>query len=52
MDNMVQQALEANLLNVVKTVEDQLDAKLHQLENLDEDDLERIRRKRIDEMKK
>jgi hypothetical protein len=52
MDGMVQQALEANLLQVAKTFEDQIDAQLHQLENLDEDDLERIRQRRIDEMKR
>lgn len=52
MDGVIQQALEANLLKVAQTVEDQIDAKLHKLDNLDEDDIERIRQKRIDDMKR
>ena len=52
MDGAIQHALEQNLLQVAKTVEDQLDAKLHELDNLEEDDLERIRQKRIEDMKK
>jgi acetyl-CoA carboxylase alpha subunit len=52
MENVVQQALEGNLLRAAKTMEDAVDAQLHRLENLEEDDLERIRQKRIDEMKK
>ena len=52
MDGVIQQALEANLLKVAQTVEDQIDAKLHKLENLDEDDLEKIRQKKLGDMKK
>ena len=52
MDGVIQQALEANLLKVAQTVEDQIDAKLHKLENLDEDDLEKIRQKKFSDMKK
>ena len=52
MDGAVQQMLEQNLLQVAQTMEAQLDAQLHNLDNLEEDDLERIRQKRIDDMKK
>lgn len=48
----MQQALEQNILQAVKQVEDQIDSELHRLENLDEDELEKLRLHRIDEMKK
>mmetsp|Transcript_36730 Transcript_36730/g.80015 ORF Transcript_36730/g.80015 Transcript_36730/m.80015 type:complete len:221 (-) Transcript_36730:60-722(-) len=48
---MMQQVVEQQVMNVASVVEDQLDEQLHKLENLDEDDLERIRQKRIDAMK-
>lgn len=51
-NQLVQQAIEASLLQAAQAMEDQLDSQLHQLENLDEDDLERVRQRRIDEMKR
>lgn len=48
----VQQALEHSLLQAAQTMENELDTQLHKLENLGEDDLESIRRKRLEEMKR
>lgn len=50
--NPLQQVLEDTLLRAAKEVEDQLDSQLHQLDNMDEDDIEKLRRKRIEEMKR
>jgi uncharacterized protein (UPF0335 family) len=44
--------VEQSLLQVAQNMEEQLDAQIHQLENLDEDDLERIRRKRLEEFRR
>jgi acetyl-CoA carboxylase alpha subunit len=52
MDGMIQQAVEQNVLRAVQQVEDQIDAELHRLENLDEDELEKLRQGRINEMKR
>ena len=52
MDQATAALVEQSLLQAAQNVEEQLDAKLHQLENLEEDDLERIRRKRIDEYRR
>ena len=49
---MVQAAIEQNVLNIAKQMEDQLDSQLNKMDNLDEDDLEGIRRKRIDDLKR
>jgi hypothetical protein len=49
---MVQQVIEQHAMSVATVVEDQLDEQLHRLENLDEDDLERIRQSRIDQLKR
>mmetsp|Transcript_12032 Transcript_12032/g.33838 ORF Transcript_12032/g.33838 Transcript_12032/m.33838 type:complete len:219 (+) Transcript_12032:234-890(+) len=49
---MVQAAIEQQVLNVAKQMEDQLDSQMQKMENLGEDDLEAIRRKRIDDMKR
>merc|ERR1719194_254071 len=48
----VQQAIEGQVLAAAPQMEDALDEKLHELENLDEDDLERVKQRRLDEMKK
>merc|ERR1719407_358073 len=48
----VQQAIEGQVLAAAQQMEDALDEKLHELENLDEDDLERVKQRRLDEMKK
>lgn len=53
MAGQLQQAvLEQTLLSLGKQLEDQLDAQLHKLDNLQDDDLERLRQKRIDEMRR
>ncbi|CAD5218470.1 unnamed protein product [Bursaphelenchus okinawaensis] len=44
--------LAAHLLNAAKVVEQKLDAELDRLENLGDDEMEEIRRKRMAEMKK
>jgi HD superfamily phosphohydrolase len=51
MEQIVQQAMEQNLLRVAKQLEDQLDSELHKLDNLQDDDVERIRQRRIMELK-
>jgi len=49
----MQQALEQQLLSVAKAVEDKIDAEMKQLDDIenDEDELERIRAKRMKELK-
>ncbi|KAJ1491572.1 thioredoxin domain-containing protein 9-like protein [Baffinella frigidus] len=49
---MAQARLETNLMNIAKTIEDQVDAETKRMGELDEDDLDRIRQKRIEQMKK
>merc|ERR1711981_454473 len=51
--HIMQQAMEAQLLNVAKAVEDKIDAEMAELDALENDDdaLERIRQKRLQEMK-
>jgi hypothetical protein len=49
---VVQQALEASVLRAVAAVEERLDAQLQQLERLDDDDLEALRRRRLDDLKR
>jgi len=44
--------VEQSLLQVAQNMEEQLDAQIHQLDNLGEDDLERIRRKRLEEFRR
>ena len=39
-------------MQVAKNVEDQLDSQLHQLDNLKEDDVEQLRQKRIQQLKR
>lgn len=48
----VQHVIEESVLRAAETVEQQLDAQLYKLDNLDEDDLDRIRQKRLDDLKK
>ncbi|KAK3238821.1 hypothetical protein CYMTET_51200 [Cymbomonas tetramitiformis] len=52
MEGMVQQAVTQNLMNVAKVVEDQLDEQIYKLENMNDDDLDSLRKKRIESMKK
>lgn len=49
---MMQQALEQHVMNVAQTVEDQIDAQNKALDDMDEDDLERLREKRMQQMRK
>ena len=49
---MVQQQMEHHVLNVAQTVEAELDAKIKAMEDMDEDDLERIRERRMLQMRK
>ncbi len=48
----MQAALEQQILNVAQAVEDQLDEQTKRLDDLDEDDLERLREKRMAQMRK
>ena len=52
MAEAVQSIMEQQLLQAAKAVEAQVDSELHRLENLDEDDLEALRRRRLESMKK
>ena len=52
MQHAVQAAIEQQVLRAAQEVENQIDAELHKLETLDDDDLERLRQKRIDELKR
>ena len=52
MDTLVQQAVEQNVIAAVQRVEADLDNQLHELENLDEDGLERVRERRMQQLKK
>lgn len=51
MAGMVQQAVEQSVLRVAKQLEDQIDSQLHKLEHLQDDDLERIRQRRVHELR-
>ncbi len=48
----VQHVIEQQVLRAAQEVEAQIDSELHRLENLDDDDIERLRQRRIDELKK
>ena len=48
----LKQTVEQSLLTVAQTVEHQLDAELERLENLNSDDLDKLREQRLKEMKK
>lgn len=52
MANSIESVMEEHVLRATKMVEDQLDTELHRLENLDEDELDAIRVKRLEQMKK
>lgn len=51
MDPMVQQQLETSVISAAKKIEDTVDEQLNKLDKLDENDLESLRRKRIDAMR-
>merc|ERR1712216_211379 len=50
-DAMMQQMMEKKLYDMAKSMEDALDDELHRMNNMDQDDLENIRRKRLEAMK-
>ncbi|XP_010547969.1 PREDICTED: thioredoxin domain-containing protein 9 homolog [Tarenaya hassleriana] len=53
MDNpVVQEVLEKQVLTVVKAMEDKLDEEISALDRLDDDDLEALRERRLQQMKK
>lgn len=52
MDAIVQQVVEQNVIAAVQKVEADLDNELHKLENLDEEGLERVRERRMQQLKK
>ncbi|XP_052089441.1 thioredoxin domain-containing protein 9-like [Mytilus californianus] len=49
---MIQDALQNQLTQAAQIMEQQVDAELHRLDNMDEDDFESLRRKRMEAMKK
>jgi hypothetical protein len=51
MAGIVQQAVEQSVLRVAKQLEDQIDSQLHKLDHLQDDDLERIRQRRVHELR-
>lgn len=51
MADPVQHVVEKTVLEATKAIEEQLDAELDRLDNLDSDDLERLREKRLQQMK-
>ena len=51
MESIVQQAIQDQLLSAARHVEDQLDSQLHAMDNMGEEDLETLRRRRVDQMK-
>lgn len=52
MEQLQQQIVEQHLLAAAQKVEDQLDNEMHQLQKLDEDDMESLRQQRLQQMKK
>ena len=52
MEGAMQNAIEQQLVQAAKTVEAQLDAEIERLDKMDEDDIEELRRKRMQQMKK
>ncbi|KAL5855395.1 hypothetical protein ACOSQ3_005237 [Xanthoceras sorbifolium] len=52
MENKVQEILEKQVLTVVKAVEEKLDDEITALDRLDDDDLEALRERRLQQMKK
>lgn len=52
MEQLQQQIVEHHLLAAAQKVEDQLDNEMHQLQKLEEDDMESLRQQRLQQMKK
>lgn len=51
-DNVFSKALEAPMLQTAKMVEEQLDAEIQKLDQMEEDDLELLKRRRLEALKK
>jgi hypothetical protein len=51
MEGLVQQAIQQQVLQVAQQLEEQIDSQLHKLDNLQDDDLERIRQRRVQELR-
>ncbi|VEL36739.1 unnamed protein product [Protopolystoma xenopodis] len=49
--NVIEKSIEEKLVQVTKVIEEQIDSELNRLDNLEEDEIESIRRKRMQEMK-
>lgn len=47
MDAAVNQVMENALLQAAQKIEDNLDEQIHKMDNLDEDDLERLRQEKL-----
>lgn len=52
MEAVLQQVIEDSVLKAAKQAEDQLDDQIRALENLEDDDLERLRQQRIEQLKR
>lgn len=52
MEAVLQQVIEDSVLKAAKQAEDQLDDQIRALEHLEDDDLERLRQQRIDQLKR
>ena len=52
MEQLQQQIVEHHLLAAAQKVEDQLDTEMHQLQKLEEDDMESLRQQRLQQMKR
>jgi len=52
MEDTIQRAVEQNVLELAQSIENQIDERLKQLDSLEENDLEMIKRKRLEEMKR
>lgn len=52
MEAVVQQAIESQVLRAAVEVEQRLDAELANLEKLTDDDLEELRRKRLEQLQR
>jgi len=48
---IAQQVIGEQLLKAAQVAEEQVDKEIHRLETLDDDDLERLRQKRVEHMK-
>ena len=47
----VDQVIESTVLKATKVLEEQLDAEIDKLERLDDDDIEKLRQKRLQQVK-